>query len=168
MSPPDLSAAPAQLRATLVPVSLSAQPFIPTLDVRGGSTLQHAGLAAGRWGNGRYSDTQAPDTALTRRVFVLGQMLSVFYHIYSPSTFLWSPGWWRWRGLAPGSLYSSLHCSVQCSSGCGVEPCRPPIEMWSLDNNGRALVPWLHLRADFICVSMCRCNSVSRGRHGHI
>ena len=120
MSPPDLSAAPAQLRATLVPVSLSAQPFIPTLDVRGGSTLQHAGLAAGRWGNGRYSDTQAPDTALTRRVFVLGQMLSVFYHIYSPSTFLWSPGWWRWRGLAPGSLYNSLHCSVQCSSGCGV------------------------------------------------
>ena len=94
--------------------------------------------------------TQAPETAFTRRVFVLsaGPRSNVFYHIYSPSTFLWSPGRWRWWHQ---DLYTALFivlASAAAAVECGVEPHWPPIEMWSLDNNGRALVPWLYLCVD--------------------
>ena len=100
--------------------------------------------------NGRTSNTQAPDTAFhteslrPQRWASVKCFLSYLLPLHIP--LVTRPV----AVVAPGSLYSCLHCSAGAAAAVesGVEPHWPPIEMWSLDNNGRALVPWLYLCVD--------------------
>ena len=121
-SPPDLSAATAQLRATLVPVY--SQLSLSFLLLMWGAAHWHCSTQ-GCWQMGEsavqrhtsfrncfHTESLRPQRRSSVKCF-LSYLLSLHIPLVTRLAVAVAV-------VAPGSLYSSLHCSGQCSRGCRV------------------------------------------------